>query len=102
MRSASTGHRRWPRADTPGRSGWGLSAVVLAAGHEQVALNGRAWWKHCGVNLQGDVRLCCLISCEAEEAMQKLEKEKQQQDYLIDDLQVRGRVWTGPAAVACV
>lgn len=51
---------------------------------------------------KGMCALCCLISYAAEEAIQKLEKEKQQQDYLVDDLQVRGGVCAGPAAVACV
>lgn len=41
-------------------------------------------------SMKGEIAVTRRAAYAAEEAMQKLEKEKQQQDYLIDDLQVRG------------
>lgn len=43
-------------------------------------------------SMKGEIAVTRRAAYAAEEAMQKLEKEKQQQDYLIDDLQVR---WQG-------
>jgi hypothetical protein len=40
-------------------------------------------------SMKGEIAVTRRAAYAAEEAMQKLEKEKQQQDYLIDDLQVR-------------
>lgn len=42
--------------------------------------------------MKGEIAVTRRAAYAAEEAMQKLEKEKQQQDYLIDDLQVKPRV----------
>lgn len=39
-------------------------------------------------SMKGEIAVTRRAAYAAEEAMQKLEKEKQQQDYLIDDLQV--------------
>jgi phage-related tail protein len=39
-------------------------------------------------SMKGEIAVTRRAAQSAEEAMQKLEKEKQQQDYRIDDLQV--------------
>lgn len=46
-------------------------------------------------SMKGEIAVTRRAAYAAEEAMQKLEKEKQQQDYLIDDLQVQLRVDMG-------
>lgn len=47
-------------------------------------------------SMRGEIAVTRRAAAAAEEALQKLEKEKQQQDYLIDDLQARV---CGPCAV---
>lgn len=49
-------------------------------------------------SMKGEIAVTRRAAYAAEEAMQKLEKEKQQQDYLIDDLQV---CWGACDSLSC-